>query len=141
MEYQRFQDSIVVRLERGEEIVERLAALAAAEGIGLAEVTGLGALDELHICVYDTAAKRFYDNDYREPLELVNLSGTITQKEGRPYLHLHASAGNAGGNVYGGHLKGAVVSATGEIIVRVLDGSVGRRFDGETGLNLLDFGG
>ena len=39
----------------------------------------------------------------------------------------------------GGHLKKAVVSATAEITVHVLEGRVGRKWNEEIGLNLLAF--
>ena len=59
--------------------------------------------------------------------------------DGKPYLHLHMSAGDREGRVWGGHLNRAVVSATCEMVVRVLDGHVGRAFSPEIGLNLLAF--
>ena len=49
------------------------------------------------------------------------------------------SAGNEYGKVTGGHLNEAHVSATCEIVVRVVDGSVGRAFSDEIGLNLFEF--
>lgn len=139
MEYRRFGETYVVRLDPGEEILTQIAALAEKEQIRLAEVSGLGALKELCVCVFDVAEKVFYDNSYAEALELLSLSGTITEKDGTPYLHIHAAAGDRTGRAVGGHLKRAVVSATAEIVVRVLEGSVGRRFDEAIGLNLFDF--
>ena len=59
--------------------------------------------------------------------------------DGRAYLHLHMSAGDGQGRVFGGHLNRAVVSATCELIVRCLDGHVGRRPDPGIGLNLFAF--
>ena len=41
--------------------------------------------------------------------------------------------------VRGGHLVRSVISATSEIIVRKIDGEVGRKLSEEIGLNLLNF--
>ena len=59
--------------------------------------------------------------------------------DGKFYTHLHMSAGNAQGQVFGGHLNRAVISATCEMIVTVIDGQVDRQFSEEIGLNLLKF--
>ena len=44
MQYRRFGDRIVARIDRGEEIVASLARLCAAEGVELASVTAIGAV-------------------------------------------------------------------------------------------------
>ena len=58
---------------------------------------------------------------------------------GQFYAHLHMSAGNEKGQVFGGHLNRAVVSATCEMVIEVIDGQVERAFDEEIGLNLFRF--
>lgn len=139
MEYRRFEDTIVMRLDPDEEILEQLMQLAKKEKIVLAEVEGLGALKQMDVCVYDTVSKEYYTNSFEEPMELLSLSGTITQMGEEPYLHIHASAGNAHGTALGGHLKKAVISATGELVVRVINGHVGRKYSQKIGLNLFEF--
>ena len=47
------------------------------------------------------------------------------------------SAGNEKGEVFGGHLNRAMVSATCEMIVTVIDGEVDRYHDDDVGLNLF----
>ena len=125
MEYRKFGDTYVLRLSPDEEILACLTRLAEEEHIALAEVSGIGALKELTVCVFDTVEKVYYNNTFTKPQELLSLSGTITEMDGKPYLHLHATAGDEAGNALGGHLKAAVISATGEILVRVLPGHVG----------------
>ncbi len=55
------------------------------------------------------------------------------------YAHLHMSAGNDKGEVFGGHLNRAIVSATCEMIINIIDGKVDRYHDDEIGLNLFKF--
>ena len=70
---------------------------------------------------------------------LISLTGTVTTMEGKFYPHLHMSAGDREGKVFGGHLNSATVSATCEMVVRALDGEVERQFDEKVGLNLFRF--
>ena len=139
MDYRRFGDTVVIRMDRGEEIVEQLSAVAAAEHIGLAEVSALGAVGDFTVGVFHTAEKQYHANSFQGDFEIVSLTGTVTEMDGKPYLHLHMSAGDGQGHVFGGHLNRAVISATCEMVVRILDGRVGRRRDEAVGLNLFQF--
>ena len=139
MDYRRFQDTIIVRIDRGEEITEQLRAVAEREAIRLASVEALGAVGEFTVGVYNTAEKKYYSNHFAGAYEIVSLTGTITLMDGKIYHHLHMSAGDEKGAVFGGHLNSAVVSATCEMVIRVVDGVVERKADPETGLNLFRF--
>ena len=55
------------------------------------------------------------------------------------YTHIHMSAGNEKGEVFGGHLNRAIVSATCEMVISIIDGEVDRYHDEEIGLNLFKF--
>ena len=139
MEYRRFEDTLVIRLDPGEEICQSLLSVAEAEHVALAEINGLGAVNDFAVGVFDLREKAFRSNRFEGAFEIASLTGTITQREGRPHLHLHMCAGDEAGRVMGGHLSSAMISATGEIVMRILPGRVTRRLDGELGLYLLDY--
>ena len=139
MEYKRFQDRIVARIDRGEEIHAQLKELALREQIRLAEVSALGAVNDFTVGVFKTDERKYYANHFTGSFEIVSLTGTITTQDGAYYAHLHMSAGNDKGEVFGGHLNEAIVSATCEMVVNVIDGTVERAFSEDVGLNLMRF--
>ena len=139
MDYRRFGDTILVRIDRGEEILEEMKKVALAENVKLAEVSALGAVNDFTVGVFNTAEKKYYANHFEGPFAITSLTGTISTMNGEYYAHLHMSAGNDRGEVFGGHLNRALISATCEMVIRVLDGTVDRRFSEEVGLNLFEF--
>lgn len=139
MDYRRFGSKIAARIDRGEEILEKVREIAVKENIKFADVRALGATDDFTVGVYKTDRKEYFANEFKGAFEIVSLTGTISTMNGEVYIHLHMSAGNDRGEVFGGHLNRAVVSATCEMIIDVIDGSVDRRHDEEVGLNLFEF--
>ena len=133
MEYKRFGSKIIVRIDKDEEILEKVKELALKENIRLAAVQALGATNSFTVGVYNVAEKKYYANTFSGSFEIVSLTGTINTMNGEFYTHLHMS------EVFGGHLNRAVVSATCEMVVDVLDGTVDRAYDPVTGLNLFQF--
>lgn len=139
MEYRRFGDTIVARLDRGEEILEQVERIARQEKLQLASVQALGAVDSFTVGVYDTQKKAYRANHFEGSYEIVSLTGTVDTMQGAFYCHLHMSAGNAEGAVFGGHLNTARVSATCELLLREIPGRVDRERDASIGLNLWHF--
>ena len=139
MEYKRFGNTIVARIDRGEEILAAVREIAEAEHIQLASVSALGATNDFTVGVYNVDEKQYHANDFKGNFEIVSLTGTINTMDGEFYTHLHMSAGDEKGQVFGGHLNRAVVSAVCEMVITVIDGVVDRRFSEEIGLNLFRF--
>lgn len=139
MQYRRFGDTIIMRVDPTEEICEQIVEVAGKEQILLAELSGLGAVNDFTTGVFDTKTKEYHANRFQGTFEIVSLTGTLTRKDGQAYLHAHFSAGDGQGHVFGGHLNRAVVSATAEIVIRMIGGEVGRKFSEEIGLNLFEF--
>ena len=139
MEYRKFDNSYVVRLNKGEEIIASLKELCNNENIKLAEITGLGASNLVEIGVFNVNTKEYNTKVFEGMFEITSLVGNSTRKDGEVYLHVHINFGDENGMVRGGHLVRSVISATSEIIVRKIDGEVGRKLSEEIGLNLLNF--
>ena len=139
MEYRRFEDSYVVRLNKGEEVISSLKQLCIDENIKLGEITGLGASDFVEIGVFNVNTKEYNTKKFEGMFEITSLVGNVTTKDGDVYLHIHINFGNEEGLVKGGHLVKATISATSEIILRIIEGNVGRKLNPEIGLNLFDF--
>lgn len=139
MEYRRFENTIVARIDKGEEILSEIKNIAENEKIKLANINALGATNDFVVGVFKTSEKKYYSNEFKGDFEIVSLTGTINTMNGEFYSHIHFSAGNDKGEVFGGHLNKAVVSATCEMIINIIDGNVDRIHDEEIGLNLFKF--
>ena len=136
MEFQKFADTYVVRLDKGEEIIASLQALCEKEKIALGSVEGIGAADHAVIGLYDVGQREYHKTELNGPMEITSLLGSISSKDGEPYLNLC----NKEMQIVGGHLNECRIGATGEIIVRTLPGKVERLLDEKvTGLNLFKF--
>ena len=139
MEYRRFENTIVMRIDKGEEILEKVKEVAMRENIKLASISALGATNDFTVGVFKTEEKKYYSNNFNGDFEIVSFTCTINTMNGEFYSHLHMSAGDSEGKVFGGHLNRAVISATCEMVINIIEGRVDRIFNEEIGLNLFTF--
>ena len=79
MEYRRFNDTYVVRMDRGEEIMGTLTALCEQEGIRLASVAAIGAVDRAVVGLYDVGEKVYHQKE-NEPTELDTEQSEIVKR-------------------------------------------------------------
>lgn len=139
MDYRKFGNTYMLRIDVGEEIVESLKEMCAREGIRLAQVSAIGAADRAAVGVYDLAEKRYHQEDLEGFMEIANLSGSVTEMNGEPYIHLHTTLADQRNVLHGGHAISMRVGATCEMFVQVLDGTVTREKDEGLGINLWKF--
>ena len=139
MEYRKCNNTIVARIDKGEEILDKIKEIANKENIKLANINALGATNDFTVGVFKTDEKKYYSNNFTGDFEIVSLTGTINTMNGEFYSHIHMSAGNDKGEVFGGHLNRAIVSATCEMVINIIDGTVDREFNENIGLNLFKF--
>lgn len=139
MDYKRFDEKIIARFERGEEVHAALKEIALKENIKLASITAIGATDDFTIGVYKVDDKSYSEKNFKGIFEILAINGTITTKDGEYYPHLHITVADDKGNAFGGHLIGANISVTCEMVIDIIDGRVERKMSDEIGINLFDF--
>ena len=138
MNYQRFKDHVVFRVDPGEELVEQIQKLCTKLDITSGTITGIGATNDVTVGVYEVNAKKYHSKTFTGDHEITNISGNITRMNDETYIHLHITLGNMNNEVIGGHLNKARISATFEGVITPVKGTIHRRHDSEVGLNLLD---
>ena len=137
MVYKKFGRVYVVRLDEGEEILEKVKLFCAAAGIKLASVKGIGAVSRANIGIYKLREKRYQMRELVGDYEITNISGNISTMNGEVYLHFHINLSDDEQRTWGGHLNAAYVGGTCELIIEPIDGEIERSFDDKVGLNLL----
>lgn len=137
--FKQIGDIYVINIDNHQEMVAALAAFCEDQGIRCGLIEGLGAVNAATLRFLDPATKKYVDKTFDEQMEVAGLIGNISEKDGKVYLHLHATFGRRDYTVVGGHLLCATINGACEVAVKKLDGEVGRRFDEETGLNLYKF--
>ena len=77
----------------------------------------IGAVDRAVVGLYDVGEKVYHKKEFTEPMELTSLLGTVTEKDGKPYLHVHITASRRDYTCVGGHLLDAKISGACELTV------------------------
>lgn len=131
------KNNFLIRLERGEEIIESIKKFCSKNNVNFGYFHGLGAVDKIELAHYRVDNKKYSSEIIEDALEILSLYGNITTMDYKIYLHSHIAVSNDKMKAFGGHLKEATISATCEIFLVSLKGSIDRFHDEEIGLNLL----
>ena len=136
MEYRKIGDNYYVRMDRGDEIISTLLEICVFSGIGGCQSA------ELQVFIPETGS--FETERLEGMLELVSLNGNVVRDDnGQLFHHTHALFSfkkESQHGMAGGHLKATTVLYTAEIELRpTIGGTIGRKFDPETGTGFWEF--
>ena len=139
--YKQVRDNMyVLSLDNHVEVSAAIAAFCVEKGILAGNVMGLGAVSEATFRFLDPNTLKYVDKTFTEQMEITNLTGNISQKDGKPYLHLHITASRRDYTCIGGHLLTAYINGACELYVEAFPGvEIGRYADPATGINLYQF--
>lgn len=139
MNAQRFDHILLIRVDRGEDLLEGIKAACLEHQVKLGYVSGIGATDYASIGWYSVHEQKYYETVLEGEHEITHLSGNITTMNDDYYGHFHVTLSDKKGHAFGGHLKQCRISATSEVFVQVVDGRVDRTHNQDLGLNELTF--
>lgn len=139
MEFKQFDNKYILRIDKGEELVESLKHFCQEQQIKLGTISGIGATNKVAFGLFETKTKKYLQQELNGDFEICPLLGNITTMNGETYLHLHINLADKEQHSWGGHLNKAYISATFEGVIEKIDGEVDREFSEEIGLNLLKF--
>ena len=127
----------IVRLEKGDDILDSIVGFARTNRIDAAMFEGIGSLNTVKLGHYDFETKEYKYEVFREDLEILSLSGNISIMNKKPLPHAHVTLGRRDFSVIGGHLDEGSLANMVEIGINSLPGKLLKARDDEVGLNLL----
>jgi predicted DNA-binding protein with PD1-like motif len=133
------QKTFALVFDKGDQVVDGLTAFAKSERLGAAHFTAIGAFSEVTLGYFERDRKDYKRMVVAEQVEVLSLLGDIAlDQTGAPKVLAHVVVGLSDGQTRGGHLLGARVWPTLEVILVESPAFLRKRHDPETGLALID---
>ena len=144
MEYQKIDNKIFVRLDRGDEIISSILGICKAEGVHSATFTGIGGCSEVLKLTYRPASDAYEEHFVKEVLDIALIHGNITTDiSGALCHHTHSvmtyTKDNNQTEILAGHTLRVVVSYAAEITITPLSQTIIRTVDPENGAQIWHF--
>ena len=124
--------------EPDEDPVALLARTAREYQLASCQITAVGGFSRATLGYFDRARRDYSKIPVDEQVEVLSLLGDIAHKDGERVVHVHCVVGLRDGTTRGGHLLGARVWPTLEVLVTEWPAFLRKRFDPDIGLALID---
>lgn len=138
MNYTRTGNDIMLRVDRGEKVMESIGKVAEKENIKAGFVSGIGAVDQAELSYFEVEKDGYNTVNFEEDFEVLSLNGTLSYVDNKSHQHVHMVLGREDFSTIGGHLQEATVSITLEVHITVLDTEVNRKPDDKYTIQTLD---
>lgn len=129
--------AFVGRLAHGSDLVEEIERFCAERDVRAAWVSVIGAVRRASFAYYEQAEARYVPLSNETHHEITGFVGNISIRDGKPFLHAHATFCDIAGAAVGGHLLRGCEIFAGEVTIREMVGvELERTPDEVTGLAL-----
>lgn len=134
--------TFIGRLAHNADLLEEITRFCVEKQIRVGRIEALGAVKRARLGFYDQTTRTYDFLDFEQPMEITNLIGNVSLKDGQPFPHVHVTLSDHSGRAYGGHLAPGTIVFACEIVIQALDGPILERgFDDDTGLPLWNLSG
>jgi len=139
MQATQIHNGFFLVFERGDELISTLARFCETTDFHWAQFSGIGAVERIELGYYDMATRQYVCKKEEGPFEVVNLDGNVAELDEKPWVQAHGALARCDETlaVIGGHIRSASVALTLEMCLWQITQPLMRRFDDETGLNLI----
>jgi predicted DNA-binding protein with PD1-like motif len=129
--------TVIGQLPHGSDLLDGLTEFVQSKNIRLGRIQGIGATMNAVFAYYDQNTKTYNPIECKSGMEILSLSGNVSMRDGKPFVHAHIALSDAEGKVFGGHLmKGTTLFAC-EVTIDEMEGEqLERGKDERTGLFL-----
>ena len=138
MKFKKVDSKYLVKVSKGERIVEAIIKFCRENGIKSGAFYGIGALNHVELMVYHADRRGYSTKTIDGDMEILNITGNVAFLDGKHMVHAHITLSDTDLQAIGGHLKEGIVSGTLELVFTDFNVELNRKPDSETGLNILD---
>jgi uncharacterized protein len=133
----KIKRTVIGQFPSGTDLYEELTKTVQKENIRTGHISAIGATTHAVVAYYDQTTKKYNPLEFSGGMEILNLNGNISVRDGKPFVHVHILLGDPKGNVFGGHLLPGTKLFACEVTIDEFEGEeFARAHDERTGLYL-----
>ena len=137
----RIKRTYIGQLPFGSDLLDGLTTIVQRENIRLGRISALGATTHAVVAYYDQNTKKYNPLEFAGGMEILNLHGNVSIRDGKPFVHVHVVLGDPEGKVFGGHVLPGTKLFACEVFIEEFEGEeLTRAHDDRTGLHLWKSG-
>jgi len=126
----------IVNVNDNSDLITVLSQFCIDQKIKSGTLSGIGMAKEATLRYINPDDKKYTDKSIYEQIAIGNLTGSISECNGKIYLHIHATVNRGDYKVEAGHLVSAIVNGTVECTIEELDITLDRRFCPDKGVDI-----
>ena len=137
----KIKRTIIGQFPYGVDLFDELTKFVQKENIRCGRLHGIGATTHAVVAYYDQNTKKYNTMEFSGGMEILNLTGNVSIRDGKSFIHVHMLLGDPQGKVFGGHLLPGTKLWACEVFIDEFEGEeLLRGQDEKTGLFLWKTG-